>query len=249
MKKYLLLHLTFLSSLLYAQYQQAPDVWSEPKKIIIVGIGASPSISVTGDTLLFFNGEKGIEMSIKKDSVWQTPFPLSSNINSGLAKNPSFSPDSKEIYFTDYGRTGGFGGWDLWASKWSVSLNNWEMAKNLGANVNSSAIEWTCSTPDNQYLYFVRAGGFLNSDLMVSKWDDKLKQWGSTASFDNHLLNLGHDVDGLIMTGDKKKIYFSMFTFGNYPKHDEFDIYVSYYDSLNNFYGTPMLLNINCHVA
>ncbi len=120
------------------------------------------------------------------------------------------------------------------------------MPENLGPNINSSSIEWVGYTPDNKYFYFARVSGFL-TDLMISKWNDTTQQWGTSSLFDKHKLNMGNDIDGITMTQDKKKLYFSMYTFNNYPNHDESDIYVSYYDSTIGFYGTPMLLNINSH--
>ncbi len=131
----------------------APEVWSEPVMLENIGRGVEPSISRGGDTLVFLNG-MGIQISYRQAGVWQVPVTLSPHINYGFARNPTISADGKKIYFVDYERTGGFGSWDLWVSEWSESLNDWDVAKNLGSNINTDVIEWFCFTPDDKNLLF-----------------------------------------------------------------------------------------------
>jgi hypothetical protein len=91
----------------------APEVWSEPILIEVLGIGGEHSISRGGDTLVIYKGSLGIQMSYKRENVWQTPFPLNSHINYGLAHTTIISADGKKINFVDYERTGGFGSWEM----------------------------------------------------------------------------------------------------------------------------------------
>ena len=249
----ILIILFICTHLLEAQYLQAPEVWSKPIKISRFNLSKyyadMPSITPDGSKIFFITANPpnptSIYCSEKTDTGWNEPRILTSYINQNLAEAPSISPDGKKLYFRRYDN-GGYGDWDLWVSEWSDRLNDWGPSKNLGPNINSSAIEWFGYTPDNKYFYFERVSGLL-TDIRVSEWNDTTQQWGTSSLFDNHQLNVGHDIDGMTMTQNKKKLYFSMYTFNNYPKHDEFDIYVSYFDSTKGFYGTPMLLNVNSH--
>jgi len=253
----LFFNLVLLTIQLYAQdpYPQAPEVWSEPKKIISLSLNGyytdMPSITPDGKKIFYYTSLPDspgvIYYSEKIDTGWSKPKKLNSYVNATiLDDNPSISPDGRKLYFIRYDY-GGYGDWDLWVSEWSDSLNDWGPSRNLGPNINTDAIEWVCYTPDNKYLYFTRVSGFL-TDIMISKWNDTAKQWGPSTLFDNHKLNIGHDIDGITMAQNKKKLYLGMFNFSNSNyKHDEFDIYVSYFDSTKRFYGTPMLLNINSH--
>jgi hypothetical protein len=255
---FLFLNLVLFSVQLYAQdvYSQAPEIWSEPQKIITLNLNGNyaemPSIMPDGKTIYFMSAyidsPAVIFSSYKTDTGWSIPKKLNSNINATmLERNPSISPDGKKLYFIRYDN-GGYGDWDLWVSEWSDSLNDWDTPKNLGSNINTDATEYICYTPDNKNLYFTRQGGFL-TDIMISEWNDTTQQWGTSSLFDNHKLNIGNAIEGITMTGNKKKLYFGMYNFLEYSSynHDEYDIYVSYYDSAKKLYGTPMLLNINSH--
>jgi Tol biopolymer transport system component len=220
----------------------ASEVWSEPIKLDILGGGAQPSISRKGDILVFYKGSFGIQMSCKQGNVWQIPFSLNSQINYGLARTPVISADGKKIYFIDYERSGGFGSWDLWVSEWSDSLNDWDQAKNLGPNINTDVIEWFCFTPDDQSLYFGRVTATV-TNFLVSTWNDTLQKWGIPQSFDNDFLSHGASIDGLTMTNNKKKVYFSRLL--DMVKHYEYELLVAYFDSSKGGYGDPMRLNIN----
>ncbi len=220
----------------------APEVWSEPIRLDILGIGGQPSVSPQGDTIVFYNGGVGIQMSWKKDDLWQAPQPLSRQFNFGLARTPSLSSDRRKIFFSDYGREGGYGAWDLWVSEWSDSLNDWSEAKNLGVNINTDDFELFCFTPDNKHLYFGRRGGEI---LLVSQWDDTLKQWGLPSTLDNFRLSEGLFVNGIALPANRKKIYLGRWV--DTRKHVEFELLVSYFDSTTGGFGSPRALNVNSH--
>lgn len=236
-------------------YETAPEIWSEPQKIASFNLSGfyanNPSISIDGRKIFFITAEPpnptSIYYSEKIDTVWKEPQKLNDKINSGsLEQAPSISPDGKKIYFRRYG--GGYGGWDLWVSNWDESENDWGPSENLGNNINTGAIEWFGYTPDNKIFLFSRQI-FVLTDIMISEWNDTLNQWGSARLFDNHVLNMGNDVEGLTMTANKEKLYLSTRVFSKppYQMHTEYELFVSYFDSSKGFYGTPKLLNINSH--
>ena len=224
----------------------APEEWSEPIRIFSAGVAVLPSVTSGGDTLYCYWGAsgKGIMRSVKTFSGWSDPQPLSGRFNYAYATRPSISRDGKRLYFIDYGRAGGYGGWDLWMTEWSDSLNDWGEAKNLGPNVNTDGDEWYCFTPDNKHLYFGRFG---TGDFRVSQWNDSLQLWQVSQSFDNYRLTRGIFVDGLTMPASQRKVYFSRWV--DTGKHIEFELLVSYRDSATGAYGDPMRLNINSHPA
>lgn len=225
----------------------APEVWSEPVKLDVIGIGGQPSISPMSDQLFFVGSldtaGSDILRSRKIGSVWQPPTQINSNINQGLEFAPAISPNGRKLYFRRYG--GGYGGWDLWASEWSDSLNDWQIAKNLGPNINSEKDEWFCFTPDDTTLYFGRLFGTLIVNVLVSKWNASLQEWGTPRSFDNERLTQGGFVNGFTMTANKSKVYFGVVL--DTGKHYELELLVAYFDSSRNFYGNPLLLNLNSH--
>lgn len=224
----------------------APEVWGEPVPILLLAtlehIEAQPSISSEAHNLFLFK-TNGIAKSKRVDGEWAFPTMLHDRINAGIEEAPSISPNGRKLYFRRYG--GGYGGWDLWASEWSDSLNDWQSASNLGPNINSEKDEWFCFTPDDTTLYFGRLFGTLIVNVLVSKWNASLKEWGTPRSFDNERLTQGGFVNGFTMTANKSKVYFGVVL--DTGKHYELELLVAYFDSSRNFYGNPLSLNLNSH--
>ncbi len=104
-------------------------------------------------------------------SEWSEPVNLGPVINSSsVDANASLSPDGHALYFIST-RPGGFGGNDIWTSQRQCLACPWEEPMNLGAVINTNAIEASPSvSEDGQLLFFysTKAGGFGGADIYVS---------------------------------------------------------------------------------
>jgi outer membrane protein OmpA-like peptidoglycan-associated protein len=92
-------------------------------------------------------------MAYTGDSVWSTPENFGATINTPAFEGmPALSPDNRELYFVS-DRPGGFGGLDIWVSKFDNGL--WQAPRNLGPLINTAGNE---TAPfihiDNNTLYF-----------------------------------------------------------------------------------------------
>lgn len=159
---------------------------------------AAQSISADGHYLFFMRcdnrsilgwegGGCDLYMAYTADSVWSVPQSFGATINSpGYEGMPCLSPDNRILYFVS-DRPGGYGGLDLWCSKFERGL--WQMPFNLGPQINTPGNEtapFICS--DNATLYFASDGhaGMGGTDLFVSRKVDTA--WGNA-------LNLGMPVN------------------------------------------------------
>lgn len=106
---------------------------------------------------------------VSKDSPWYAPQIFGATINTPDYEGmPSLSPDNKELYFAS-DRPGGFGGMDIWFSKFENNL--WQNPVNAGPGVNSAGDEIApFIAEDNRTLFFSSNGrvGMGGADLFVS---------------------------------------------------------------------------------
>src|SRR5467141_1925702 len=105
------------------------------------------------------------------NSEWSDPVSLGPVVNSGFVDaNASLSPNGHALYFIST-RPGGFGSNDIWMSERQCLACPWEEPVNLGATINTAAMEASPSvSEDGQLLFFysTKAGGFGSSDIYVS---------------------------------------------------------------------------------
>jgi Tol biopolymer transport system component len=129
-----------------------------------------PSVSSTG-TLYFSSNREGgkgsgdIYRSRLVDGKYSKPENLGDAINSKFMDgDPYIAPDESFLIFTSYNRPDGLGDGDLYIS---VNQNgNWTTAKNLGAPINSSALDFCPSmSPDGKYFFFTSERGFADQQL------------------------------------------------------------------------------------
>ncbi|XZF13337.1 OmpA family protein [Chitinophagaceae bacterium MMS25-I14] len=113
-------------------------------------------------------------MAYTADSVWSVPESFGATINTPSYEGmPCLSSDNKELFFVS-DRPGGYGGLDIWSSRFEHGL--WQEPHNLGPEVNTSGNEiapFLCS--DNKTLFFASDGhiGMGGSDLFrTSRTDD-----------------------------------------------------------------------------
>jgi len=104
-------------------------------------------------------------------SEWSYPVNLGPVINSSAVEaNAGLSSDAHTLFFVST-RTGGLGNLDIWMSQRRCLACDWEAPVNLGAPINSDAIDAAPTmSEDGRLLFFysARAGGFGLGDVYVS---------------------------------------------------------------------------------
>ncbi len=134
------------------------------------------SISADGNYIFFTScsrpggmGQCDIWLTMNKEGIWTDPANLQKPINSkNWESQPSISSNGKLLYFTS-DRPGGYGGTDLWVSKFGEK--GWEEPTNLGPEINTSKDEqFPFIHSDGVTLYFSSEGhrGMGKSDLFIS---------------------------------------------------------------------------------
>jgi hypothetical protein len=105
------------------------------------------------------------------NSEWSEPVNLGPVVNSGFVDaNAALSANQHTLYFIST-RPGGFGNNDIWISERQCLACPWEAPVNLGAVINTDAIEAAPTvSEDGQLLFFysTKAGGFGGADIYVS---------------------------------------------------------------------------------
>ena len=179
---------------------------------------SSQMISADGHYLFFTRCENRSEngwgsggcdlfMSYRSDSVWSAPESFGATINTpDFEGTPCLSADNRELYFSS-NRPGGFGGYDIWVSRFEDGL--WQPPVNLGPNINTPGNE---SAPylhiDGHTLYFSSDGlpGMGGKDLFMTRRTDTL--WSKPVNL-GYPINSTVDDNSVTVTLDGKKIYWS----------------------------------------
>lgn len=131
------------------------QTWSEPKNlgpaINTPYWEAHPSISSDGKKLFFAREDTtgiNIWFSTLSDTGWTEAQKLGPEVNSPFNEvSPHIHADGKTLYFSS-NRPGGFGGYDLYVSRWDST--KWTTAHNLGP--------WINTAEDDKYLAIPGAG-------------------------------------------------------------------------------------------
>jgi len=137
----------------------------------------------------------GLQADRFAGSEWSEPVNLGPVVNSSaLDANAGLSPDGLTLYFIS-NRAGGLGNNDVWMSHRQCVPCDWETPVNLGAPINSDAVEGAPTmSDDGRMLFFFssRPGGFGGADIYVSHRLSTSADgdvWGPPE-------NLGADVNG-----------------------------------------------------
>jgi hypothetical protein len=128
-----------------------------------------------------------------KYSDWSTPQNLGAVVNStSNDAGPTISKDNLSLYLTS-DRPGGFGGFDIWVSQRPDGDSPWGFPINLGATVNTDAIEGAPALSRDQHWMFFnsnRSGGFGGNDIWASYREQIHDDFGWQTP-----VNLGPDVN------------------------------------------------------
>jgi outer membrane protein OmpA-like peptidoglycan-associated protein/Tol biopolymer transport system component len=153
-------------------------------------------------------------MAYTADSVWSIPLSFGATINgSGYEGMPSLSGDNRELFFVS-DRPGGYGGLDIWSSRFEHGL--WQMPRNLGPEINTGSDE---TAPfiyaDNSTLYFASKGheGMGGNDIFVSRkvndstWGKPVNLgWPINSQADEISLSLDAAADTAYFASDRDSI-------------------------------------------
>jgi len=120
---------------------------------------------LVGDSLLFFasNRPEGFGQSdiyvtrLRKDGTWDKPQNLGPPINTlGDEVTPYFYEPYQTLYFSSTGQPLGYGGYDIYKSRWMGSF--WEEPRNLGPLVNTDGDEYYFTIDGRgSKIYYARA--------------------------------------------------------------------------------------------
>lgn len=155
-----------------------------------------------------------VEEKGKKKYIWSELENLGENINGAQTweAQPSLSADGKTLYFAS-ARPGGLGKTDIYYSERQAD-GTWGKAKNMGNIINTPGSD---KVPfihtDSKTLYFVSecsqsrlgAGGL---DIFYSRFNDKTQKWSKPNNI-GYPINTEQDEDGIIVSTDGTKAYFS----------------------------------------
>jgi hypothetical protein len=172
--------------------ERSGDAWSGPRHLDApVNTPAQefyPTVAANG-TLYFSSNRDGgrgaldIYRSRLIDGRYAEPESLGDSVNSERSDgDPYIAPDESYLLFVSYGRADGRGDGDLYVSRRGAA--GWREARNLGPEINSSALDFCpIVSPDQQLLYFTSERGFADSlltrPLSWSEMSQRLHHWGN----------------------------------------------------------------------
>ncbi|MFI5218523.1 MAG: OmpA family protein [Bacteroidia bacterium] len=122
---------------------------------------ACAGLSADGHTLFVFSDKNNGDILISKliKGTWSKPEDAGRNINTKFHETTAcLSPDGNTLYFVS-DKPGGYGGRDIYKSKWDEMKREWGTAVNLGDSINTSYNEeGVFMHPDGKTLYFSSQG-------------------------------------------------------------------------------------------
>jgi outer membrane protein OmpA-like peptidoglycan-associated protein/Tol biopolymer transport system component len=144
---------------------------------------------------------------VTNDTEWTIAQPFGATINTTSYEGmPSLSPDNRELYFVS-DRPGGYGGYDIWISKFEDGL--WQWPVNAGPTINTSGNETAPYIDlDGKTLFFTsdRWPGMGGADLFMSR--RKNDTWEKPVNL-GYPINTAFDEKTSCMRVDGKKFYFA----------------------------------------
>jgi hypothetical protein len=155
------------------------------------------------------------------DSDWSIPRPFGATINTPAYEGmPCLSPDNRELFFVS-DRAGGYGGLDIWMSRFENS--RWQLPVNAGPSINTAGDETApFMALDNKTLLFTSNGhaGMGGTDLFIAhRIHDSVF---SAAENMGYPINTPFDEQSEWISADGKRMFFASDRQG--PRGN-FDIY------------------------
>ncbi len=122
--------------------------------------------------------------------------------------HPSFSNELEVLFFVS-DREGGFGGKDIWYSKYDRDKDNWGEPVNMGAGINTSEDELFPYISDDGSFYYSSKGGITMGglDLFRAEMSTPFK-WGKGTNM-QHPFNSTFDDFGIIFNQSNTAGYFT----------------------------------------
>jgi hypothetical protein len=159
---------------------------------------------------------------------WSEPVNCGTNVNTMIEDlGPCLSPDGQKLYYQQFGRPGGYGGWEIWVSTWDSVNGEWGVPENLGPTINATGSEWSpFVSPDGSQLYFSRY-----CSIWVCEWNGS--GWGTPVRLDT-TVNSTFSEQHASVTGDNSTLYFTRYYSSTYS------IWVSHWNGTG--WGTAEIL-------
>jgi outer membrane protein OmpA-like peptidoglycan-associated protein/tetratricopeptide (TPR) repeat protein len=153
---------------------------------------------------------------------WSQPVPFGATINTPSFEGmPSLSSDNRELFFVS-NREGGYGGKDIWVSRFQDGL--WQVPENLGPEINTPFDETApFIASDNKTLYFTSNGhpGLGGNDLYYSRRSNGI--WSRPENM-GYPINTGSEEVSICVSPDGTKAYFSSDREGGYGGMDLYEV-------------------------
>ncbi len=177
------------------------------------GHDASSGLAPDGNVLFVFRGTSrgggDVFVSRRGPEGWTKPKDLGKNINSNEHESAvALSYDGLELYFISE-RPGGFGGKDIYVSRWDTRKEEWGIATNLGPTVNSPYDEdGVFIHPDGKTLYYSSKGHNTigGNDIFYSEKVDG--KWAKPKNI-GYPINTPDDDVFFVVAADGRTAYYS----------------------------------------
>jgi hypothetical protein len=203
----------FLTAFSQAKIRKLPTSINNPTMNV-----SAPFISLDGLTILFTSdyADDGtlVYFSQRENADWKTPVELPKLLNSrtNFAKGYSLSANGKILYISSI-KSGGVGGYDLWASE--LTGASWGQLKNLFLPVNTKSNE-ACATftTDGNTLYFMRCEKmsmqkgerckiFVSRKKPTGQWEEPTELPANVNTGNSQTPRIMADAETLIFSSDK----------------------------------------------
>lgn len=219
--------LNFLSPQVILYMKNTENGWTPPEVASFSGqfSDGGPFISPDGKRLFFysirpFNGKVKEDADLwyveRKGNTWSEPYNVGAKLNTeNIEASPSVSSNGNLYFYSD--RNGGFGGFDIYCSKY---LNGeYNKPENLGTSINSIGYEcYPYIAPDENYILFSgseRGEGFGQGDIYISfkkedgDWEKALNLGKNiNDEYDNRFPIISNNGEILFFVSNKKTMDF-----------------------------------------
>ena len=184
-----------------------------------------PSLTIDGNKIIFnrrVNGDEDFYESNKINGVWQNAKPLQGRLNTNFNEGAqTISQDGQLLIFTGCNYPEGLGSCDLYIS-YKDKNGLWTEAENMGSIINGEAWESSPTlSADKRDLYFAstRVGGFGNSDIWVSHFENNRYQKPENLG---EAINTSADEKYPFIHSDNSSLYFTSNGHAGYGANDLF---------------------------